>query len=110
LKKGSLKIKVKNKERTLFLDDINRYFPSNQQRDLLIKIIRAPGGAFDPKNFNELGSKAYENRKQIVYKLNKSLQELFGIVGNPIYFNYKNESYQTQFSVHSDWEPYDSSD
>ncbi len=108
--KGSLKIKVKNKERTLNADGIKKHFPKKQQRDVLFRMIRAPGGAFDPKNFNELGSKAYENRKQIVYKLNKSLQELFGIAGNPIIFSHQNESYQTQFSVHSDWEPYDSSD
>ena len=108
--KGSLKIKVKNKERTINADGIKKHFPKKQQRDVLFRMIRAPGGAFDPKNFNELGSKAYENRKQIVYKLNKSLQELFGIAGNPIIFSHQNESYQTQFSVHSDWEPYDSSD
>ena len=107
---ASLKIKVKGKERTLNVDGIKKHFPQKQQRELLIRMICAPGGAFDPINFNELGGKAYENRKQIVYKLNTGLQELFGIAGNPITFNHQNESYQIQFKANSEWQHCDSSD
>ena len=107
---GSLKIKVKSKERTLLLDDINRYFPQNQQRDLLIRVIRSPGGVLDNQNFIKLGENAFKNRKHIVYKLNKTLRELFGVDGNPIIFDKQNESYKALFCVYSDWKPSGMSD
>jgi len=101
---GSLKIKVKGKERTLNLKEFKKYFPQEQQRELLLRIIREPGGVFDKEICKKVKGKAFQNSKHIISDLRKSLKDLFEITGDPIKWNPEKKSYEAQFSVHSEWD------
>lgn len=61
-------------------------------------------GTFAKEIFNELGRKAYDNRKQILSKLRRNLKDQFGITNNPITWNVKTKMYETQFGARSELE------
>jgi len=104
--KIQIKIKINSKEKTFSWARLEKVFPREPSRNLLLRILRT-GGMCDK---SMLGDKNQEHLKQYVSNLRKELKELFNISENPIESAGGGGNYKTTFQTSSDLPPPDNDD
>jgi hypothetical protein len=100
-----VKIRIKNKEQLFSMNRLEKVFPKEPSRNLLLKALQY-GGVFDRSIFD--GGKQ-EHLKQYVSNLRRELKELFDISQNPIE-SAGNGNYKTTFQATSVLPPPDRDD